>query len=112
VVAEHSYATNTSIVSNLVVPKRVHWLETPQSYLRHITAERAETKLKLKSVVMGCRDLRDRIKHAAEAGGIPTIALGALKKKMEALQENFGDACTELGIQSHVLIDPSIPQWW
>jgi hypothetical protein len=112
VVAEHRYATNTSIASNLTVPKYLKDLETPQDYLRHITTECAEAKLRLRSVVIGCRDLRDRIKHAAELGEIPLQALGALKKKMEALQVNYRDACTEVEIDRHVLIDPSIPQWW
>ena len=110
--AEHRYATNTSIASNLTVPKDLKHLETPQSYLTYLTSHYTDTKLRLRSVVMGCRDLRDRIKHAAELGEIPPKALSALKKKMEALQVDYRDACTEVEIDSHVLIDPSIPQWW
>jgi hypothetical protein len=109
---EHKYATNTSIASNLTVPKDLKHLETPQSYLTYLTSHYTDTKLRLRSVVMGCRDLRDRIKHAAELGEIPLKALGALKKKMEALQLNYRDACTEVGIDSHNLIDPTLLQWW
>ena len=112
VAAEHRYATNTSIASSLTVPKDYNPLETPQAYLRYLTAEHTENKLKLRSVLMGCRDLRDRIKHAAERGEIPQKALVALKRKMEALQVNYRDACAEVDVDSHVLIDPALPQWW
>jgi hypothetical protein len=114
VVAEHLYATNASNAPNLIIPKRLDWLKTPQEYLKYLTTERLENRQKLKSVIMGCRDLRDRVKYAAEAGEITPIALGALKKKLEALQANFREACIEVGvgIDSPFLIDPSILQWW
>jgi hypothetical protein len=110
--AEHRYAINTSIASNLTVPKHFDSLESPQAYLRFLTMENTDIKLRLRLVVMGCRDLRDRIKHAAELGEIPPKALSVLKKKMEALQVDYRDACTEVEVDRHVLIDPSIPQWW
>lgn len=107
--AEHRYALNAS---SLVVPKDSDWLETPQQYLKYLTMESSETKQKLRSVILGCQALRDRIKHAAKLGEITPIVLEALKKKMEALQVNFRDACIEVEINSHALIDSSVEQWW
>jgi hypothetical protein len=70
VVAEYRYATNTSNGPKLIVPNELE-LETPQEYIKHLTRERSENKLKLKMVVIGCRALQDRIKNAAELGEIP-----------------------------------------
>ena len=109
VVAERIQAMKAS---NLVVPQNLNWLRTPQQYLRHLTSECSETKLALKSVVFSCRTLRDHINHAAKLGEITPTVLEALKKKMEALQLNFFDACNQVGINSHVLIDSDLEQWW
>ena len=109
-VAEQNYFLNASNL--LVPPKSLDWLKTPQQYLKYLTVESSEAKLRLRSVVLGCQALRDRIKHAAKLGEITPIVLEALKKKMEALQVTFPDACIEVGINSHVLIDSSHEQWW
>lgn len=74
--------------------------------------EANETRLKLRSVVLRCQALRGRIKHAARLDVLSPIVLGALKKKMEALQVNFRDACSEVSIQSYTLIDSSLDEWW
>ncbi|CZR66398.1 uncharacterized protein PAC_16299 [Phialocephala subalpina] len=89
--------------------------KTPQKYMKYLTIQLSETKLRLRSVVLGCQDLRSRIKHAAELGEIPPIALAALKKKMEALQVNYGSACYQLRIykdNSLVLVELSYEDWW
>ena len=52
--AEHKYAT---AASDLTVPKKLVWLETPQHYLKHLVIEISENKMKLNSVVICCRAL-------------------------------------------------------
>lgn len=109
-IAENTYALKNA--PNLVIPANLTWIHTPQQYVKHLTMEVSESKLKLRSVILGCDSLRDRIKVAAEIHAILPEILPILKKKMEALQLNFREACIEAEMDMHVLIDSSIEEWW
>ncbi|KAF8846664.1 hypothetical protein BDZ45DRAFT_786128 [Acephala macrosclerotiorum] len=108
--AENTYALHAP---NLVIPHNLTWINTHQQYLKHLTMEANETKLKLKlrSVILGCQSLPHRIKDMAEIDAISLKILPVLKKKMEALQLNFREACIEVDMNTHVLIDSSIEEW-
>lgn len=94
--SEQAYAKNTG----------------PQSIAK-LEIDAHHSRLKLKAVVKESVSLRNRIKSAAENGDVNGLTLERLKRKMEALQEYFPEACNELGVSYQPLVDSDLVEgWW
>ncbi len=108
-VTEYKYSSSAS---NLMIKENSYQMKTPQQYLKYLTIQVNENKVKLRTVVDRIRTLRRQIKLAAERNELTPTILGALKEKMIALQLNFHDACIEADYAILPLIDQSKAEWW
>ncbi|OBT44365.1 hypothetical protein VE00_07041 [Pseudogymnoascus sp. WSF 3629] len=111
--ADLAYAHSTP---NLSIPEDTDYGKTQQQYLAQLILNAANEKQKLKSLIRECRTLRDRIALLYESGlldGMNGSILAELKTKMEALHENFREACAEVDpLHVEDLMNSSSPNWW
>jgi hypothetical protein len=111
--ADLAYAERTP---NLSIPEDMFYCKNQQQYLAQLILDVGEEKQKLGSVVRECRALRDRIALPYESGllsGTDGSILTELKRKMEALHENFREACGEVDpLHVENLMNSSSPRWW
>ncbi|KFY90774.1 hypothetical protein V498_05837 [Pseudogymnoascus sp. VKM F-4517 (FW-2822)] len=110
--ADLAYARSTP---NLSIPEDMGYCKTQQQYLAQLILNAANEKQKLRSLIKECRTLRDRIALLYESGlldGTDGWILAELKTKMEALHENFREACAEVDpLHVEDLMNSSSPNW-
>jgi hypothetical protein len=111
--ADLAYARSTP---NLPIPEDMDYCKNQQQYLAQLFLNAANEKQKLRSLIRECRTLRDRIALLYESGlldGMDGPILAELKTKMEALHENFREACDEVDpLHVEDLMNSSSPNWW
>ena len=107
--SERQYAEKTP---DRNIPKHKAWCETYQEYLGELVVETSEGRQKLKAVVDEALCFRIHVKHAVRSGDLDDTTLVQLKRKFEALQEQFPEAHSIIYRTHQSLIDPADTYWW
>jgi hypothetical protein len=96
----------------VVPPDSAEAGKTIEDYIKESVIDANRIQYRLKMILQGIRTLRDNIKLAVEHGDLEKPCLERLKIKMEALQEFYPEACSELGEEPQKLVDLNAESWW
>ncbi|KAF2815632.1 uncharacterized protein BDZ99DRAFT_565590 [Mytilinidion resinicola] len=100
-------------VKQLPTASNPSWYQNYSDYLDRVTTGVGTARSRLRAVVKQCRALRDCIASAHDGGLLNASDMLILKGKVEALDENFADACAELDEPAvHLIVNPTALRWW